>query len=38
VYVKQRLADADTTGLWEYKLPALAATELQLRAVELHIG
>jgi hypothetical protein len=37
-YVKQRLAEVDTTGLWEHALPAVAATEAQLRAAENHIG
>jgi hypothetical protein len=38
VLVKQKLAELDTKGLWQYRLPAVAATEAKLRAVEAHLG
>jgi hypothetical protein len=38
VLVKQRLAALDTKGLWEHRLPALAATEAMVLAVEGHLG
>jgi len=38
VLVKQKLAEVDTRGLWEHRLPAVAATEAKLRTVEAHIG
>jgi SMI1 / KNR4 family (SUKH-1) len=38
VLVKQRLAELDTIGLWPYRLPAVAATETKIRAVEANLG
>ncbi|MDQ6798295.1 MAG: SMI1/KNR4 family protein [Actinomycetota bacterium] len=38
VLLKQKLAEVDTEGLWEYHLPAVAATEAELAVVEAHIG
>jgi len=38
VGIKQKLAEVDTEGLWEQRLPAVAATEAELAAVEAHIG
>jgi hypothetical protein len=38
VLVKQKLAEVDTKGLWRYHLPALAATEEKVRAVEARLG
>jgi hypothetical protein len=36
--IKQAVADADSEGLWEYRLPHVGATESQLQAVEHHLG
>lgn len=36
--VKQKLAEADTEGLWEYHLPRVAASEDRVREVEAHLG
>ena len=38
VQVKQKLAELDTKGLWEFRLPAAAATEPKLLAAEAHVG
>lgn len=38
VLVKQKLAELDAEGLWEHRLPAVAATEAKLRDVETHLG
>jgi hypothetical protein len=38
VLVKQKLAELDTKGLWQHRLPAVAATEVKLRAVEAYLG
>jgi hypothetical protein len=38
VLVKQKLAELDTKGLWQYRLPAVAASEAKLEAVEAHLG
>lgn len=38
VEIKQRIAEVDTLGLWEYHLPKVAATTEQLDAVESHLG
>lgn len=38
VLVKQKLAELDTKGLWQYRLPAVAASEPRLNAVEAHLG
>ncbi len=38
VRIKQQLAEVDTEGLWEHRLPAVAATEAELAAMEAHIG
>jgi hypothetical protein len=38
VLVKQAIQEADKSGLWEYRLPAVAATLGQLAAVEAAIG
>jgi len=38
VLVKQRLHEVDSAGLWQYRLPGLAATEKQLAAVEEKLG
>ncbi len=38
VLVKQQLAELDTKGLWQYRLPAVAASEARLEAVEAHLG
>lgn len=38
VRIKQAIDDLDTKHLWEYRLPAVAATESELRAVEDHLG
>ncbi|MGH9139338.1 MAG: SMI1/KNR4 family protein [Acidimicrobiales bacterium] len=36
--VKQTIDELDTTGLWEYRLPGVAATAAQLEAVEDALG
>jgi hypothetical protein len=36
--VKQRLAQVDAEGLWEYHLPRAAASEERVREVEAHLG
>jgi hypothetical protein len=36
--VKQRLAEVDPRGLWPHHLPAVAATDARLGAVEAHFG
>src|SRR5258708_8086288 len=38
VLVKQKLAELDTRGLWQYGLAAVGAGEAALGAVEAHIG
>jgi hypothetical protein len=38
VRIKQELADRDAEGLWEWHLPAVAASEEQLAAVEEQLG
>lgn len=38
VLIKQAAAEADTEGLWKHRLPAVAATEQQLRAAEHALG
>lgn len=38
VLVKQKLAELDTKGLWQYRLPSVAATEARLKSVEAHLG
>lgn len=38
VFVKQKLAELDTKGLWQHRLPAVAASEAKLIAVEAHLG
>jgi hypothetical protein len=38
VLVKQKLAELDTKGLWQYRLPAVAASGERLEAVEAHLG
>jgi SMI1 / KNR4 family (SUKH-1) len=38
VLVKQKLAELDTKGLWQYRLPAVAATEAKLKSVEQRLG
>ncbi|MBS2965649.1 SMI1/KNR4 family protein [Actinocrinis puniceicyclus] len=38
VLVKQRLEEVDTEGLWEYRLPRVAASEETLQQVEAAIG
>lgn len=38
VYIRQAMADADSKGLWEYALPAVAASTSQVRAVEQQLG
>jgi hypothetical protein len=38
VQIKQLMADLDEKGLWQYKLPGVAATEEGLRAVEMQLG
>jgi hypothetical protein len=38
VQVKQRLAEVDAEGLWEYHLPRAAASEERLQEVEAHLG
>lgn len=38
VLVKQKLAELDTKGLWQYRLPAVAATETKLKSVEAYLG
>jgi hypothetical protein len=36
--VKQKLAEVDTEGLWEHRLPRVAASQERLREVEAHLG
>jgi hypothetical protein len=36
--VKQKLAEVDTEGLWEYRLPRVAASQERLAQVEAHLG
>jgi hypothetical protein len=36
--VKQKLAEVDAEGLWEYHLPRVAASQERLREVEAHLG
>lgn len=36
--VKQRLAQVDAEGLWEYHLPRAAASEERIQEVEAHLG
>lgn len=36
--VKQKIAEVDVDGLWEYTLPEVAATEDQLQALEARMG
>ena len=38
VLVKEGIAEVDTKGLWEHHLPAVAATESRLRAVEARLA
>lgn len=38
VLVKQRLHEVDTQGLWEWRLPSVAATEEQLLAAEARLN
>lgn len=38
VIVKQTIDELDASGLWEYRLPAVAATAAQLEAVEAALG
>jgi hypothetical protein len=38
LYIKQTIADLDSRGLWQYRLPGLAAREEKLEAVERHLG
>jgi hypothetical protein len=38
VLVKQKLAELDVAGLWENRLPGIAATETKLRDVERHLN
>ncbi len=38
VRIKQAIADLDRQGIWEYRLPAVAATEEELKAVEQNLG
>lgn len=38
VLVKQRIDELDESGLWEYRLPGVAATPAQLDAVEAELG
>src|SRR5260370_25445562 len=38
VRIKQGIADLDRQGIWEYRLPAVAATEEELKAVEQDLG
>jgi SMI1-KNR4 cell-wall len=38
VLVKQKLAELDTKGLWQYRLPSVAATEGKLKSVEARLG
>jgi len=38
IYVKEEIAQWDYLGLWSHHLPEVAATEMQLAAVEAHLG
>jgi hypothetical protein len=38
VIIKQTINELDTEGLWEYRLPRVAATPAQLEAVEAALG
>jgi SMI1/KNR4 family protein SUKH-1 len=38
VVIQSRLAEVDREGIWEHRLPRVAATEAQLREVERHLG
>lgn len=38
VQIKQTIAELDNKGLWEYKLPGVAATDKDLLNVERHLG
>ncbi len=38
VLVKQKIAELDANGLWEYRLPAIAASEERLSASESQLG
>jgi len=38
VFVKQKLAELDVEGLWQHRLPGIAATEAKLRGVETHLS
>ncbi len=38
VLVKQKLAELDTKGLWQYRLPSVAATEGRPKRLEAHLG
>jgi len=38
VYIKQTISDLDSKGIWQYRLPGLAADEEKLQAVERLLG
>jgi hypothetical protein len=38
VLVKQKLAELGSRGLWQHRLPSVAATEGRLKSVEAHLG
>jgi SMI1-KNR4 cell-wall len=38
VLVKQKLAELGSKGLWQHRLPSVAATEGRLKSVEAHLG